>query len=331
MRLSSDNVIYTPWEPYAPTKGWTLPDGDGPKTVYIQYRDYAGLIETSTNIITLDTIPPHADAGSGMMVAAGSITTLNATNSSDNFQIVEYTWSFPNLTYPPETGPIVAINFSDLGIIKVMLTVVDGADNSATDWMNITVYPAESVYMEFLYYEPCPTCPVSQRQYEIYVHNSEVVDSLEEEYGSQITVNRVFFYSNEGLKLVDQYGIGLENWNTLVINREKNVFGEFNETFVRAVLDAYLTQSAHDLAVQKVTLSTTRVGVGDIVNVTVTIANLGIENETCQIQIYCNETIIATQNITLPPERKYLCDYRFYRDHTAQEVNIQVLLLLHLQ
>jgi cytochrome c biogenesis protein CcdA len=106
------------------------------------------------------------------------------------------------------------------------------------------------------------------------------------------------------VELVEHYGIGLENWNTLVINREKMILGEFNETYVRAVLDAYLTQSAHDLAIQKVTLSTTRVGVGDMLNVTVTIANLGIENETCQILIYCNESIIASHNITLIPDQQ---------------------------
>jgi cytochrome c biogenesis protein CcdA/rhodanese-related sulfurtransferase len=304
MRLSSNEVTYTPWEPYTSTKTWTLPSGDGPKTVYVQYRDHAGLIATTMDTIILDTTPPHADAGFDIMVAAGAITTLDAANSSDNFLIAEYTWSFPNLTHPPMTGAIVAVNFSDLGIIEVVLSVADGAGNIATDWMNITVYPAESVYVEFLYYEPCPTCPVSQRQYDIYVHNSEVVETLEEDYGSQIMVHRIFFYSDEGLELVDRYGIGLENWNTLVINREKLVFGEFNETFVRAVLDAYLTQSAHDLAIQKVTLSTMRIGVGDVVNITVTIANLGIENETCHILVYCNESIIATHNITLIPEQQ---------------------------
>lgn len=43
MRLSNDpDFSGDPWEPYAPTRDWTLPGEPGTATVYVQYRDGAG-------------------------------------------------------------------------------------------------------------------------------------------------------------------------------------------------------------------------------------------------------------------------------------------------
>ena len=58
MCFSNDNTIYTDWEPYASSKSWNLQDGDGTKTVYIQYLDNAGLVSSTyqdTITVLLDT------------------------------------------------------------------------------------------------------------------------------------------------------------------------------------------------------------------------------------------------------------------------------------
>lgn len=61
MRFSNDGVSWTSWESYSISKTYSLQSGDGEKTVYIQFKDGAGLISDSTVIndsIILDTIRP---------------------------------------------------------------------------------------------------------------------------------------------------------------------------------------------------------------------------------------------------------------------------------
>ena len=60
MRFSNDNVSWSSWENYTPTKVWNLPSGDGPKTVYAQVRDVPGNVAAFSDGITLDSTPPSA-------------------------------------------------------------------------------------------------------------------------------------------------------------------------------------------------------------------------------------------------------------------------------
>jgi hypothetical protein len=62
MRFSNDGITWTDWEAYTTSKSWTLPPGDGTKTVYYQIKDNAGLIsETYTDTIVLDTTIPNIE------------------------------------------------------------------------------------------------------------------------------------------------------------------------------------------------------------------------------------------------------------------------------
>ncbi len=58
MRFSNDGSSWSNWEQYATTKTWSLPSGDGQKTVYVQFIDNAGLTSTRSCTITLDTPKP---------------------------------------------------------------------------------------------------------------------------------------------------------------------------------------------------------------------------------------------------------------------------------
>jgi hypothetical protein len=62
MQFSNDNTLWSGWEPSAATKAWTLSAGNGAKTVWVQYRDAAGLVSTGeiSDGIQLDTSPPTA-------------------------------------------------------------------------------------------------------------------------------------------------------------------------------------------------------------------------------------------------------------------------------
>jgi hypothetical protein len=59
MRFSNDGTNYGAWQPYATSASYTLPSGDGPKTVFVQFRNGAGAVSSAaSDSITLDTTPP---------------------------------------------------------------------------------------------------------------------------------------------------------------------------------------------------------------------------------------------------------------------------------
>lgn len=60
MAFSNDGPPYTPAEPYAATRIWTLSGGDGLKTVSVTFRDAASNWSSPVSqAITLDTTPPR--------------------------------------------------------------------------------------------------------------------------------------------------------------------------------------------------------------------------------------------------------------------------------
>ncbi len=63
MRLSTDGTTWTAWEPYNSSRNFTLSAGEGTKTVYAQYRDWAGNeSDPTTATIHLDQTAPSAEA-----------------------------------------------------------------------------------------------------------------------------------------------------------------------------------------------------------------------------------------------------------------------------
>ncbi len=62
MQFSPDNTDWSPWEGYAVSKAWELSGGDGPKTIFVRFRDSLGNASTDpiSDGITLDTAPPDA-------------------------------------------------------------------------------------------------------------------------------------------------------------------------------------------------------------------------------------------------------------------------------
>ncbi len=60
MQCSSDGTTFTPAEPYKTSTSWTLPAGDGQKTVYVKFGDAAGNWSSPvSDAINLDTTPPQ--------------------------------------------------------------------------------------------------------------------------------------------------------------------------------------------------------------------------------------------------------------------------------
>jgi PKD repeat protein len=70
MRFSNDNLDWTGWVAYADGNAWTLTNGDGEKTVYVQFEDASGNVSgIYSDTIILDT-------------ASSSVTITNPTTNS---------------------------------------------------------------------------------------------------------------------------------------------------------------------------------------------------------------------------------------------------------
>jgi len=87
MSFKNENETWSQPEPYAQTKNWTLPSGDGSKTVYVQYEDAAGNLSSPAQAeIGLDTTLPTGTltiSGGDELVNQRAVTlTLTATDAT---------------------------------------------------------------------------------------------------------------------------------------------------------------------------------------------------------------------------------------------------------
>ena len=96
---------------------------------------------TSEKTITvIDNVAPSANAGLDQTVVESSIVTFNGTGSSDNINIINYTWSFStSRSIVTLYGSNPQYNFTDPGNYIVSLIVTDASGNFNRDILNITV------------------------------------------------------------------------------------------------------------------------------------------------------------------------------------------------
>lgn len=74
MRFSDDGKTWSAWEPLSATRAHTLPEGEGHKTVRVQYRDRDGNNSVAFNdFIRVDTIPPTGS----ILINNGAVSTKN--------------------------------------------------------------------------------------------------------------------------------------------------------------------------------------------------------------------------------------------------------------
>src|SRR5207247_5466546 len=86
-----------------------------------------------------DTTPPVASAGADFTVNENAAMAFNGTGSTDNVEIVNYTWTFVDGGPRSLFGPDPSYVFATPGTYVVTLTVRDAAGNAATDTVAVTV------------------------------------------------------------------------------------------------------------------------------------------------------------------------------------------------
>jgi len=96
-------------------------------------------IATWQPVVVPDATKPVADAGPDQTVNEDTLVTFDASGSTDNVGIINYTWTFIDITPQTLKGINPTYNFTSPGTYIVTLTVEDAAGNNATDAVTITV------------------------------------------------------------------------------------------------------------------------------------------------------------------------------------------------
>lgn len=152
-RFSVNNVSWDAWTPVSVDlfnlSSWlfNFSENNGYYEFYSIANDTAGNIESAPTTAdarcSYDASSPEADAGPDMVVHEGTLVSFDASASTDNFNIVNYSWTFTFNGTPVSLFDVSpSFNFTLVGNYTVTLTVRDAAGNSDTDTMIVTVTPS---------------------------------------------------------------------------------------------------------------------------------------------------------------------------------------------
>jgi len=122
---------------------WVILWDLGNHTVELRVADGAGLSAidiTWISVIAAQDNMPVADAGPDMQASFGDTVLLDGSGSTDDFGVVNYTWTFVGLG-TKLYGQTPSYILLELGIVTVNLVVSDtSGQKSVPDYLNITVF-----------------------------------------------------------------------------------------------------------------------------------------------------------------------------------------------
>lgn len=151
MRFSNDGSAWTSWESYAASKPYTLPAGDGLKTVYVQYKDGAGNISSSYNdSILLDTTTPTGSVtindGAQYTYSTAVSLALSATDTGSGVAFMQFSSDGTNWTGWETYAPTRAWTLPDgAGVKTVYVKFKDVAGRESSPYSDtITLRGADT-------------------------------------------------------------------------------------------------------------------------------------------------------------------------------------------
>jgi len=111
----------------------------GVHIVTLNVSDVAGNWDTDNVTITVIDMIPIADAGPDQTVNEDTLVTLDGSNSLYSVDIINYTWTFTDVTLQTLIGVKTTYNFTTPGVYNITLNVTDAEGNWDTDNVTITV------------------------------------------------------------------------------------------------------------------------------------------------------------------------------------------------
>jgi hypothetical protein len=109
MGFSNDGTTWSAWEPFATSKSWTLPGGNGEKTVHVRFKDVAGNESAAAqDTIVLDTAAPSVETWmpKGRKVSPRAKPTVAFSEAMDEASVEAITDGKPT-TFILKKGAIV--------------------------------------------------------------------------------------------------------------------------------------------------------------------------------------------------------------------------------
>ncbi|HNV86832.1 MAG TPA: interleukin-like EMT inducer domain-containing protein [Candidatus Omnitrophota bacterium] len=138
MSFSTDGTTWTTPEAYATTKAFTLPSGDGSKTVYVKYYDKSGKVSVNySKAIILDSVAPAGslkiNSGGAYTNSAGVALTLTGTDATSGVEKMSFSTDGTTWTTPEAYATTKAFTLSSGdGTKTVSVKLYDKAGNVST-------------------------------------------------------------------------------------------------------------------------------------------------------------------------------------------------------
>jgi len=154
---------------------------------------------------------------------------------------------------------------------------------------------SNQVMIELFYWDPstdsdfCQFCHNWIELYEGFLSKNETITNIQSDYADKVLVEWIEYESDDGQRKAASYNI--TSPNSVMINGEVRIEGEFNETVLREIIDAYLI---HDVAVLSVVPFSNSIRVADVLDINVTVKNLGKCVESFNVTVHFDSNVVGT-------------------------------------
>jgi len=215
----------TGWIPFDSKINWTVPEGDGLKTIFVQFRDDAGNISQATATTELITTP--------------SVTLQSPLTSPTNASIIT--------VYANFSQPVTPFNQNDMSVVNATIDQISGSGSAYT----IILTPEQDGLVQLTISENAAGGIVSSQLFEVMVDRQSPTLSIQSNippYANTASWS-IEFSLNESVIGFDESDIRVENANIVKIEPvESHYIATISPAEQGAVTISVLSNSFADAA-----------------------------------------------------------------------------------